>query len=150
MPVPPRRSAPSEAVYAPAVPELPPVKADRGQIQQVLLNLAVNARDAMPRGGRLALELKTVAVDPAVAAAHGVSPGLYVVLAASDTGTGMDAETRARLFEPFFTTKPKGEGTGLGLATAYGIVQRAHGFIQVESAVGEGSTFRVHLPSASG
>ena len=128
--------------------DLWPVEADGGQIEQVLINLAVNSRDAMPDGGRLTIETDNVEVDEAFARFHpDAAAGKYVRLTVRDTGTGMDDEVAQRVFEPFFTTKPKGEGTGLGLATVYGIVKSANGIIDFDSKVGGGTKFDIYLPA---
>ena len=132
------------ATHLPPAPAL--VRADPAQLEQVVLNLAINARDAMPDGGHLWISVGHLTLDGAAAAMYGVATGRYVTLTVRDTGHGMDAATRARACEPFFTTKPTGKGTGLGLATAYGVVTQAGGVLRVESAPGEGATFEVVLP----
>jgi len=127
-------------------PAIAGVRADEGQLEQVLMNLAVNARDAMPDGGRLRIETRPVTLEGDAASALELPPGRYLRLAVSDTGVGMSEETRGRIFEPFFTTKPAGQGTGLGLAICYGVVRQSAGQIDVETAPGCGTRFVIHLP----
>jgi len=128
-------------------PHLAPVKADPGQIEQVLVNLAINARDAMQQGGRLVIRTADVTLDEAAASKNeGMRPGNYVLISMSDTGCGMNAETMAHIFEPFFTTKDVGKGTGLGLSMVYGIIKQSGGHIYAFSKLGKGSTFEIYLP----
>ena len=130
---------------------LPKVMADAGQLEQVLLNLAINARDAMPRGGKLRIETRAMVLSRShLTGAPDIEPGRFALLAVCDSGQGMEAGLIDRIFEPFFTTKPEGKGTGLGLSTVYGIVKQSKGHIQVDSKLGEGTCFRVFLPIAEG
>src|SRR3984957_3778125 len=139
----------SENIEVHIVPASSParVKADPGQIEQVILNLAVNSRDAMPAGGKLTIAVRKVELDENDSRNHeGAPAGKYIMLSVSDTGAGMDTETQAHIFEPFFTTKPPGKGTGLGLATVYGVVKQSDGWIWVDSKPGRGTTFQIYLP----
>ncbi|MBV9181820.1 MAG: response regulator [Acidobacteria bacterium] len=143
-----RRLVPANIDVVPILaPKLGRVKLDIGQVQHILINLVVNARDAMPEGGRVVIETADAELDDAFVSRHiGLRPGSYVMLSVSDTGSGIDTETRTHIFEPFYTTKQPGKGTGLGLSTIYGIVKKNEGHVTVESTVGRGTTFRIYLP----
>jgi two-component system, cell cycle sensor histidine kinase and response regulator CckA len=131
-------------------PELQTVHVDASQMEQIIMNLAINARDAMPDGGQLLIETDNAALDEAPVIHHeSASVGAHVVLSVTDNGSGMTQEVQRRLFEPFFTTKRLGRGTGLGLATVYGIVKQSGGCVTVQSEVGRGTTFRIYLPAAA-
>ncbi len=136
------------AVRVAASPQLWSIKADPGQIEQLIMNLAVNARDAMPEGGELLIETRNVEINADHRTVDGARPGRYVLLQVRDNGIGMDRETRARMFEPFFTTKGPGKGTGLGLAIVYGVVKQLSGWSHVDSKPGRGTTFEIYLPRA--
>jgi CheY-like chemotaxis protein len=127
-------------------PQLGKILVDPSQLEQVVLNLVVNARDAMPNGGQLSVSTSNVEVASHRVSSSGLAPGSYVILSVRDTGTGMDQATTSRIFEPFFTTKPKGKGTGLGLATVFGIVEQSRGRVVVTSALGKGTAFDIYIP----
>src|SRR5690606_7369318 len=137
------------ALRALLAPTLAPINADAAELEQILLNLTVNARDAMPKGGTLTFQTENIVLTTGRATRYSnIAPGRYVLLSVADTGTGISSETMKRMFEPFFTTKEVGRGRGLGLATVYAIVEQSGGHIDVESAVGHGTTIRIYLPCA--
>jgi two-component system, cell cycle sensor histidine kinase and response regulator CckA len=139
------------ALSARLAPEAGYTRADAGQLEQVLMNLVVNAKDAMPNGGKLTIQTQSIVLDESHHRGQTfIRPGNYVMLSVSDTGTGMDKETQSRIFEPFFTTKDKGKGTGLGLSTVYGIVKQSGGYVMVQSEEGRGTTFQIYLPRVEG
>jgi signal transduction histidine kinase len=136
-------------IQSKVAPDLLPVNGNSTQLHQVLLNLCINARDAMPNGGRLVIEASSITLDETSLRSRSHAPGKYVLLTVSDTGHGIPADVLAKIFEPFFTTKEMGKGTGLGLSTVVGIVKTHGGFVEVTSEVGQGTLFRVFLPAGS-